>query len=121
MISSVRNAEVMRPPTIGAAIRFMTSAPVPSLQRSGTRPEHHRGHGHELRPHALNSSLHVRPDDVLEIANLASAEPPLEGRVEALWCRPWIPARRGHTSGGGHHPRDTRHTTHGAALHDLLA
>jgi hypothetical protein len=27
MISSVRNADVRRPPTMGAAMRFMTSAP----------------------------------------------------------------------------------------------
>ena len=31
-------AEVTTPPTIGAAIRFITSAPVPCDQRIGTRP-----------------------------------------------------------------------------------
>ena len=39
MISRVRNAEVTRPPTIGAAMRFITSAPDPVAQRSGTRPK----------------------------------------------------------------------------------
>src|SRR5438552_2766130 len=38
MISSVRNAEVSSPPTIGAAMRFITSAPVPWLHSSGTSP-----------------------------------------------------------------------------------
>ena len=38
MISSVRNAEVTSPPTIGAAMRFMTSAPEPVAHSSGTRP-----------------------------------------------------------------------------------
>ena len=38
MISSVRNAEVKSPPTMGAATRFITSAPAPCDQSRGTRP-----------------------------------------------------------------------------------
>ena len=38
MISRVRNADVNRPPTMGAATRFMTSAPAPCDHSSGTRP-----------------------------------------------------------------------------------
>ena len=38
MISSVRKAEVMSPPTMGAAMRFITSAPELVAHSSGTRP-----------------------------------------------------------------------------------
>ena len=38
MISNVRNALVISPPTIGAAIRFITSAPLPLAHSSGTSP-----------------------------------------------------------------------------------
>jgi hypothetical protein len=38
MISRVRKAEVMRPPTMGAAMRFMTSAPELSAHRRGKSP-----------------------------------------------------------------------------------
>ena len=49
------------PPIMGAAIRFMTSAPVPVLQSTGTRPMIHRGDGHELRAEPLRRAL----DDAL--------------------------------------------------------
>ena len=38
MISNVKNALVSRPPTMGAAIRFITSAPLPVAQSSRMRP-----------------------------------------------------------------------------------
>src|SRR5437870_3126626 len=38
MSSRVRNALVTRPPIMGAAMRFMTSAPAPVANSSGTRP-----------------------------------------------------------------------------------
>jgi hypothetical protein len=38
IISRVRNALDNNPPTIGAAIRFMTSAPLPVAQSNGTKP-----------------------------------------------------------------------------------
>ena len=38
MSSSVRKALVIKPPTMGAAIRFITSAPDPVAQSSGIRP-----------------------------------------------------------------------------------
>jgi len=40
--SSSRRVELTIPPTIGAAIRFMTSALAPDLQRIGTNPAIHR-------------------------------------------------------------------------------
>src|SRR5262245_16591749 len=42
--SRVKNALVRRPPTMGAATRFMTSAPAPSDQSEG---EKRRGHGRD--------------------------------------------------------------------------
>ena len=39
MISSVRKALVSSPPTMGAAMRFMTSAPDPVAQSRGMRPK----------------------------------------------------------------------------------
>ena len=59
-VSSSRN-DVTRPPIIGAAIRFMTSAPVPVLQRTGHQTDDHRRDGHELRTEALRRAL----DDAL--------------------------------------------------------
>jgi len=44
MTTSVRIVEVTMPPTIGAAIRCITSAPVPWLQSAGNQAEHDRGY-----------------------------------------------------------------------------
>ena len=38
MISNVKNVLVISPPTIGAAIRFITSDPVPSAHSNGVMP-----------------------------------------------------------------------------------
>jgi hypothetical protein len=43
-----------QPPTIGAAMRFITSAPEPPAHRMGTRPTSIVRHGHQLGPHALD-------------------------------------------------------------------
>ena len=45
------------PPTIGAAMRRMTSAPVPVAQRIGQQGEEGRDDGHRLGPDPLHRSV----------------------------------------------------------------
>ena len=53
-----------RPPTMGAAMRFITSAPVPVDHMMGSRPMHGREHGHGLGPDALHRAVDDGLDEV---------------------------------------------------------
>ena len=52
--------EVIMPPTIGAAIGFMTSEPMPDSQRIGTKAGKDRAYGHELWPQTLDRAFNRR-------------------------------------------------------------
>jgi hypothetical protein len=56
----------MRPPTIGAASRFMTSAPDPVGPEQRHQADKHGRDGHQLGPDPLDRAFHVRGDDVIE-------------------------------------------------------
>ena len=49
--------EVIMPPTIGAAMGFITSDPTPVSHRIGTRPRQNSRHGHQLGPQVLDGAF----------------------------------------------------------------
>ena len=61
------------PPITGAAIRFITSAPVPVDHMIGNQPEEHRGHRHELGPDAPGSPFYNCLTQARKIAKPALA------------------------------------------------
>ena len=61
MTISVSIALLTIPPTIGAAIRFMTLAPVPALQRIGSKPGDDGNDGHHLGSDPLHRAFPPRP------------------------------------------------------------
>ena len=63
------------PPTIGAAMRLMTSDPVAADPQDRQQAGHGRDDSHHLRPHAVDGALHHR---VVEVG--------------CGWCEPGIRA-----------------------------
>jgi hypothetical protein len=57
MTSMLNSGAVTMPPTMGAAMRVMTSEPVPCPIRMGNKTRHNHGNSHGLRPHAHDGAL----------------------------------------------------------------
>jgi hypothetical protein len=97
------------PPTIGAAIRFITSAPVPEAHMTGSRPINRRQHGHQLGPDALRRALDDRLAQVLEARKPPFLAPPAPGERQV---------EQHHHSGLGVEPgeRDQADPVHAACL-----
>ena len=82
MTSSVRNALVTSPPSMGAATRFMISAPAPSAPKQRQQADGHRGDGHDLGTQSLNGPFSVGLDDVFASSEPALAHAAMEGLVD---------------------------------------
>ena len=54
------------PPTIGAAMRRITSEPVPLLHMTGSKPDHAADDGHHHRAHAVDGAFH---DGLIQIVD----------------------------------------------------
>ena len=63
---SSRIVEVMTPPTIGAAIRFITSAPAPWLNMIGIKAGQDNAHRHDLGADAFHRAEH---DGIFQISS----------------------------------------------------
>ncbi len=71
------------PPTIGAAIGFITSEPMPLSHRIGNQTREHHAYGHELRPETMHGAF----DDGLPRCLRALAVVPLASRRSSASCR----------------------------------
>ena len=81
------------PPITGAAIRFMTSDPVPVAHNDWYQAQERGGHGHELRAQTFDCPL---PDGLLQLRQRAHAAFLLLDRGELLQRNLPLPSRSGH-------------------------
>ena len=61
--------DVIMPPTIGAAIGFITSEPMPLSHRYRCETEHHDRDRHQFRSEALNCAFDSRRFDILSFTS----------------------------------------------------